>query len=197
MCPNLLIDEHERLAHVLDLVQNANRNPNSEPVDLYRLHAYFTPTDEVEDDVADANENVGLAFGYGPVDLGEYEFADEEMWAYYGEEDLESDGSELLWVRDYESEVGSEDEYEDGSEGEGEEEQQVGGDIDGDRMRTNTDPTTTTAAAGEEQDLNTNSEHTNPDTPAAPASSNTNMQRADRPIANNDTSAGEPQAQND
>ena len=204
MCPDLVIDEHERLATVVELVHNANRNTNNEPIDFYRLHAYLTPTDEIEDDVADANQNVGSDFGYGRPDLGEYDLEGEVM-LYYVEEysGLFWPGPDLSWVREYESPAGSEvgsGDGEDGDEGEsgrGEDEQAAGGDDDGGRMRTNTDSTIAATAAGEEQDLSTNSEHTNPDTPVAPASSNTNMQQATRLAVDNDASAGEVQAQND
>lgn len=206
MCPTHQIDEPTRLAAVIELVHNASRNSTNDPIDLYRLHDYFTPTDEPEDDVADANQNVGYDFGYDRPDLGEYEFVDEEMREYLeGYLEMFWPGPELLWVREYESPVGSDVEGEDEDEGENEnesgtveDEQQVGGDGDGDAMRTNTDSTTTAADAGEEQDLSANSEHTNnPDTLAAPASSNTGRQQATRPATSNDASAGESQAQND
>lgn len=109
-------------------------------------------------------------------------------------------GPELLWVRELKnplgSEVGSGDEDENES-GRGEDGQQVGGDGDGRRVRTNTDSTNVAAsAAGEEEGTGMNNEYTNPDTPAAPAPSNTTTQRATRPAANNDASAVESQAQN-
>jgi len=194
MCPNRQIDSPIHLPAVIELVHNANRpGSNNDPIDLYRLHARFTPTDEPEDDVADANANVGYDFGYGRPDLGEYEFEDEETREYL-EEYLEMfwPGPELLWVREGGSLVGSD------GEGEDEDEQGVGGDGNGGGVRTNTDSTTAPAvAAGEEQDLSTNSEHTDPDTPVTLASSNTNTQQATQLATNNDASAEESQAQID
>jgi hypothetical protein len=75
MCQYQMIDEHDRLTTTVELLHAASMN--NEPVDIYRLHNYFVTTDEREDDVADANEEVGAAFGYGPVGSGEVE--DEAM----------------------------------------------------------------------------------------------------------------------
>jgi hypothetical protein len=69
MCHFKVIDEHDRLENIVALVHAAGR-VNNQPIDLYRLHDYFVPTDEPEDDVADANEEVGLAFGYQSGDGG-------------------------------------------------------------------------------------------------------------------------------
>jgi len=54
MCPPRRIDEPNRLESVIALVHAASRLHNEQPIDLYRLHAYFTVSDEPEDDVADA-----------------------------------------------------------------------------------------------------------------------------------------------
>jgi hypothetical protein len=62
MCHFKVIDEHDRLENIVALVHAAGR-VNNQPIDLYRLHDYFILTDEPEDDVADANEEVRLAFG--------------------------------------------------------------------------------------------------------------------------------------
>jgi hypothetical protein len=69
MCHFKVIDEHDRLENIVALVHAAGR-VNNQPIDLYRLHDYFVLTDEPEDDVADANEEVGLAFGYQSGDGG-------------------------------------------------------------------------------------------------------------------------------
>jgi hypothetical protein len=69
MCHFKVIDEHDRLENIVALVHAAGR-VNNQPIDLYRLHDYFILTDEPEDDVADANEEVGLAFGYQSGDGG-------------------------------------------------------------------------------------------------------------------------------
>ena len=136
---------------------------------------------------------MGYEFGYGRPDLGEYEFEDEETREY-----LEG-YLELLWVRKYASLVGNDgDKDEDENEsGRVEDGQQVGGDGDGSRVRTKTDSTNVAAsAAGQEEETSMNDEHADPDTPAAPAPSNTTTQQATGPVANNDASAVESQAQN-
>lgn len=135
-----------------------------EPIDLYHVHDYFTVSpDEPEDDVANANENVGIEFGYGRPDVGEFELEDEEFRETLGEfleEAWPIDRSLRAGVieeagedwRDFEDEGEGDDEGE--AEGESAEQR-----VDGDET-TNTD----TAVAVEEDGTNTNV-----DTPMAPA----------------------------
>jgi hypothetical protein len=69
MCHFKTIDEHDRLESIVALIHAAG-HINNQPIDFYRLHDDFILTDEPEDEVADANEEVGLAFGYGLRDGG-------------------------------------------------------------------------------------------------------------------------------
>jgi hypothetical protein len=69
MCRSQVIDEHDRLENIVALIHSAGRI-NNQPIDLYRLHDYFILTDEPEDEVSDANDEVGLAFGYQHSDGG-------------------------------------------------------------------------------------------------------------------------------
>ncbi|KAM0710464.1 hypothetical protein Q7P35_002827 [Cladosporium inversicolor] len=156
MCNNRTISEPNRLEAVIQFLHIANQVRN-EPIDLYHLHDYFTVSpDEPEDDVADANENVGIEFGYGRPNLGEFEFEDEEFGVAmqeFLEEVWPVDRS--LRVNDEESEEIGEDERicedEDGADDEGEAEGEDKQRVDGDET-TNTDTTTT----AEEDDTQTN-----------------------------------------
>jgi hypothetical protein len=69
MCHFQVIDEHDRLENIAALIHASGRI-NNQPIDLYRLHDYFILTDEPEDEVSDANDEVGLAFGYQHSDGG-------------------------------------------------------------------------------------------------------------------------------
>lgn len=57
MCRLVQISEHDRLEAVVELLHAAARADN-EPVNPYGLHDYLIATDEPEDDVADASEEV-------------------------------------------------------------------------------------------------------------------------------------------
>lgn len=78
MCIHKTIDEHDRLETIVELVHEAS-HANDHPIDLYRVRDYLLTTDEPEDDVAEANHQVGAAFGHGFHDDEEVEDEDEDM----------------------------------------------------------------------------------------------------------------------
>lgn len=161
-----------------------SRMHHTDPIDVYRLHDHFTVTEEPDDDVADANEFVGVEYGYGRPDLGEYELGEmrdafeeflDEFWPV-GERVSDGDDGESERV----CKEGEGQRDGNGDEGaDGDEEQGVGGNGDGERECTNTDTATATAAtvATEEEEVSTSSRYTNPDTFVAPTPANTPTQR--------------------
>jgi hypothetical protein len=96
MCHFKIIDEHHRLENIVALIHAAGR-VNNQPIDLYRLHDYFILTDEPEDDVADANDEVGLAFGY---QLGEGGHARGEIEGEHVERDAIEEFLDGTWPND-------------------------------------------------------------------------------------------------
>jgi hypothetical protein len=139
MCYLHTIDEHDRLLTTIELLHAAGQMSNK-PVDIYRLHAYFVTTDEREDDVANANEEVGLAFAYGHVGNGGAE--DEAM------PDAIEDFLDGTWPSD--GRVNDEDVVESGRARANEEEERSREKeterLNGDHMQTNSDTSVTAAA---------------------------------------------------
>jgi hypothetical protein len=174
MCYLHTIDEHGRLLTTIELLHAAGQTSN-EPVDLYRLHAYFVTTDEREDDVANANEEVGLALAYGHVGNGGAE--DEAM------PDAIEDFLDGTWPSD--ERVNDEDVVESGRARANEEEERSREKeterLNGDRMQTNSD-TFVAAAATDGAD----SRLTNDTADFAPAVSGTQPRRSARLAARND-----------
>lgn len=195
MCPTETIPELSRLETVIEIIHVESQAHPNEPIDLYRLHDYFTTTDEPEDDVADENYNVGWEFGYGRPDIRNYVFENEEVRAA-AEQYLRDFWPVERSFGDDESERDCGDGDGDDDEGErGGEEQGVSGDGDGGQVRTDTE--TITVAAAEEQEVSTNSRYTNTDNPFAPTPANTPTQRSFRFVANNNASARAVRARND
>lgn len=195
MCPTETIPELSRLETVIEIIHVESQAHPNEPIDLYRLHDYFTTTDEPEDDVADENYNVGWEFGYGRPDIRNYVFENEEVRA-----------AAEQYLRDFwpvERSFGDDESERDCGDGDGEddegerggEEQGVSGDGDGGQVRTDTE--TITVAAAEKQEVITNSRYTNTDNPFAPTPANTPTQRSFRFVANNNASARAVRARND
>lgn len=195
MCPTQQIPELSRLETVIEIIHVESQAHPNEAIDLYRLHDYFTTTDEPEDDVADENYYIGWEFGYGRPDLRNYVFENDEVRAaaeqylrdfWPVERAFGDDESE----RDCGGGDGDDDEGERGGE-----EQGVGGDGDGDQVRTNTDTITAAgasaagASATEEDEVSTISRYTNPDAFVAPTPANTPTLRFARLPTNNNATA--------
>lgn len=194
MCPTETIPELSRLETVIEIIHVESQAHPNEPIDLYRLHDYFTTTDEPEDDVADENYNVGWEFGYGRPDIRNYVFENEEVRAA-AEQYLRDFWPVERSFGDDESERDCGDGDGDDDEGErGGEEQGAGGDGIGGRLWTNTDTITAAGASAagasaiEEEESSTISRYTNPDTFVAPTPANTPTQRYFRLAAEEEVS---------
>jgi hypothetical protein len=193
MCPTQQIPELSRLETVIEIIHVESQAHPNEAIDLYRLHDYFTTTDEPEDDVADENYYIGWEFGYGRPDLRNYVFENDEVRAA-AEQYLRDFWPVERSFGDDESERVCEDEDGD-DEGGDEGGQAAGGDGDGERVRTNTDtinPAGASAAgasATEEDEVSTISRYTNPDAFVAPTPANTPTLRFARLPTNNNATA--------